>query len=384
MAKLKVGLVCPLDFSRRGGVQVCVLNLAGSLEKKGHETRVIAAGASTPSDFPVHAFGGFFAVPVNGTTTEVTFAFGKERARLRNFLRDSRFDILHYHHLWNPFLGFQVALCGEAAARASFITYHDTPSDSLTGKFLGKFVMPLASCAINRLFMDGVIAVSESPYQYLRIFDRNAHIIPNGVFVDEYAPGRNRPLERYLDGSVNILYVGRLDPRKGLAHLLEAFKRIKEVRRKTRLIIVGDGKLRGGLEARVRAGPLPGVEFAGEVTEEEKRRYYATCDIAAFPAPYGESMGIVLIEAMASGKPAVGAANSGYVTVLRDQARNLLFKPRDVEDLVDKLLVLIDNPGLRAELGRWGVEESKKYDSDRVAQRIEDLYYAAISRKPGP
>ena len=160
-----------------------------------------------------------------------------------------------------------------------------------------------------------------------------------------------------------------------MQYLIKAFALIKTKVKNVRLIIVGDGHLKEKCEFLVERLELEDVVFAGMVKEEELPKYYSTADICCFPAIVGESFGLVLLEAMASGKPLVAFANAGYNQVLNNGiGKTVLVEPKDITGLAELLEKLISDSQLREQLGKWGLEEVKKYDSDIVGQQVLDFY----------
>ena len=217
---MKIAQICPYDFSRHGGVKTHILQLSQELRDQGHEVEVIApAGARELSYSHVHTFGRNVSVPFMGTKIDVNICLGKERKRLKCFLKEQHFDIIHFHTIWNPFLPFQVffmASCRKVA------TFHDTPKNHGLGRFVGRWVMPLMAKLIFA-GLDEIISVSKSQSQFITRFSkRTVHIIPNGISVprfdldtDEQKPGKE-PLK--------LLFLGRLEPRKGVLHALKAYR----------------------------------------------------------------------------------------------------------------------------------------------------------------
>ncbi|MBI3926769.1 MAG: glycosyltransferase family 4 protein [Armatimonadetes bacterium] len=377
---MRIGLVCPYDYYRPGGVQSHIRHLAVELRKRGHSAKVLAPlcpGNAPEAD--VLFVGRARQARWGGTTWEVCAALGQERRGLNAILETERFELLHFHTIWNPILPFQILW---ASRTTRIATFHDTPTDDLLGRLLARVVMPLASYLIVKLWLQAAVAVSEVTRSYLVRLCRGAiHQIPNGVETQRYAREKNQPLAEYRDGKLNILFAGRLEGRKRVFDLVEAFERLKSRHPHLRLLIIGDGYQMPALKERVRR--IEDVEILGAKTQSEMPRYYASCDIFCSPAAWGESCGIVLLEAMASGMPAVGAANAGYQTVLTGAGARMLFEPRNVLQLTHKLEELILDPALREELSAWGRAEVRKYDWTAVTDRIEALYYEAILRGNG-
>lgn len=374
---MKVGLVCPYDYHSLGGVQSHIRHLAAALEEQGHQVKVLAPRGAGGKWADVIEAGECRRIRFSETAFEVTWVGFQELLALRSLLAAERFDVLHFHTIWNPFMPLQLLFISGVPRVA---TFHDTAPDTLLGRVLSRTLMPAAAAILRGIFLKRTIAVSPSPVPHLTLFYRgDLTIVPNGVEFEQYRPPLNRPLERYRDGLLNILYLGRLEERKGVFYLLQAYRRLRAERSDVRLLLVGDGHLRSEVEQYIRENSLPQVEMLGAVDEETKRRLYASCDIYCSPAVAGESFGIVLLEAMACGKPAVGAANSGYRWVLKGEGKQLLVPPRDVEALAQKLRELMDNPELRERLGRWGVQEASQYDWGKVASQIVEVYREAVA-----
>jgi phosphatidylinositol alpha-mannosyltransferase len=148
--------------------------------------------------------------------------------------------------------------------------------------------------------------------------------------------------------------------------------------------VVGEGPLKDDCQKWVERNRLENVVFEKAIKEKDVPFYYKTCDIYCSPAIYGESFGIVLIEAMASGIPVVAFANTGYRTVLeKGRGKRFLVKPRDYKTLAKKLEILIKNPGLRQEMGDWGLKEAQKYSWSKIADRVLAFYELAGKKRNG-
>jgi phosphatidylinositol alpha-mannosyltransferase len=230
--------------------------------------------------------------------------------------------------------------------------------------------------------MKRVVAVSEAARQEVtRHFPGPVAVVPNGVDLARFRPGLRR-LERYDDGTPNILFVGRFDPRKGLPDLLAACRLLAREGLSFRLILAGDGALRRTVE-RMATGALRGrVHFEGRVRHDRLPRYYATADVFCSPALGGESFGLVLLEAMAAGAPVVATDISGYRCVVTNGVDGLLLPPRDPAALADALRALLLSPDRRAGLTARGVATASRYGWDRIARDLEAVYGEAMGRLP--
>jgi phosphatidylinositol alpha-mannosyltransferase len=205
-------------------------------------------------------------------------------------------------------------------------------------------------------------------------------IIPNGIDTEHFrfdGPARSE----FVDGKINILFVGRLEQRKGLGYLLNACAKIKRSFPNFRLIIVGPGTvLRLRYEKLVEKMELTdNVVFVGFVSSDELPSYYRSADIFCAPATGGESFGIVLLEAMACGKPVVATSIQGYASVLANGEEGLLVPPQNAESLAKALLKLLHDKSLRLQMGSKGIVKAERYSWPNVAQQVMDYYNSLLS-----
>jgi len=181
--------------------------------------------------------------------------------------------------------------------------------------------------------------------------------------------------------SLCILFVGRLEQRKGLGYLLNACAKIKNSLHNSRLIIVGPGTmLRHRYEKLVEEmGLTDNVVFVGFVPSNELPSYYRSADIFCAPATGGESFGIILLEAMACGKPVVATNIQGYASVLANGEEGLLVPPRDEKSLADALLSLLNDKNLRLKMGAKGRTKAEKYSWPNISQQVMDYYNSLLN-----
>jgi phosphatidyl-myo-inositol alpha-mannosyltransferase len=206
--------------------------------------------------------------------------------------------------------------------------------------------------------------------------------VPNGIDLARFE--RPQPLPELGDGRPTILFVGRLERRKGLGYLLRAFMELKAQLEDLRLVIVGDGPMRRWYAGFAARHGLEDVVMAGYVPASELPRYYASCDVFCAPNTGDESFGIVLLEAMASGKPIVATDIDGFRTVITPGKEGLLVERKSVRGLVRALRLLLDDSELRREMGRHGAETAQSYDWERILDEVIAIYHEAPSPAPPP
>jgi len=363
---LKIGLVSPYDWSHPGGVSGHIRQLSHHLRLLGHEVRVLAPSSrkdSTDPDF--YRIGGVVSVPVNDSVARISLGFNLSR-RVHEILDSERFDVLHYHEPFMPALPMSVL---QRSTSANVATFHAFAKRNL-GYYYGR---PFFRPYLRRLHR--TIAVSRPARDFLRQYfpSANPAIVPNGIDVDTFRPDHT-PIRHLRDELLNVLFVGRLEKRKGLRDLVLGFRELQERVGNVRLIVVGDGPLRSRVEGLISHHHIQNVVMAGYVPEEVKPRYYASADIACFPATGGESFGVVILEAMASGLPVVATEVPGYLSVVEAGVDALTVRPRSPVELGAALTVLARDPNLRARLGASGLTKARRYAWRDIAARVIDVY----------
>ena len=245
---------------------------------------------------------------------------------------------------------------------------------------------PISTWVIRRRLhkLHGKIAVSQPALAYhSRYIPGPFEIIPNGVDLERFSDDV-APFEQYLDGKKNILFLSRLEFRKGLNYLLNAFLLVKREMPDVRLLVVGPGtRLRRRYERWVRKTGLEDVVFIGYASYEDVPRYYKTADIFSVPATGRESQGLILLEAMAMGKPVVATSIAGYASVVTHGEDGLLVPPRNYQELSQALLTLLNDEALRRQMGAKGKAKVKDYDWKVVSRRLLDFYQRTIDQVRG-
>ena len=373
---MKIAMVCPYDFTWPGGVTAHVTQLAQELGKLGHEVQVLAPHSPSREIPDIEQFiplGRSVPLPSGGSIARVSLSWWL-LPKVRELLRRECFDIIHLHEPMAPILPLCVL---EFSKSVNIGTFHA----SYSHQRLYTFTHPIIKRWHRRLH--GRIAVSPAALRYVnKAFPADYKIIPNGIDVDHFANHPN-PWPQFQDGKTNILFVGRLEKRKGLKYLLEAFSKLKWELPDTRLIVVGPGQPDRDSYGILGARSLRDVEFVGKVSYDDLARYYATAHIYCSPATGAESFGIVLLEAMASSKPIVASEIEGYKGILTHDQEGLLFPPKDAEALYEALALLIRNPDMARRLGATGRQTVDKYRWSMVASQVAEYYKTCLRSTDG-
>jgi phosphatidylinositol alpha-mannosyltransferase len=377
--RLKIGLVLDTSLDQPDGVQQYVLALGDWLRSKKHDVHYLV-GQTARQDIPnVHSLSRNVSVQSNGNRTTIPLPTSKRR--LKQFMAQNNFDVLHVQSPHHPLLAQR--LVAHASPRAAVIgTFHVLPYGWLPQwgtKVLGWWLRP----SLRRF--DAMLAVSPAAAEFERwSFGLDAKVLPNVIDFPRFHDAK--PLKQYDDKTLTILFLGRLVPRKGCETLLRAISQLVESKQKKlpkfRVVICGRGPLLPKLQKYIKDHDLENiVSFTGFVSEEEKPRYYASADIAVFPSSGGESFGIVLLEAMASGHAAVLAGNNpGYRSVLSPR-QELLFDPTDAAALAVKLRTYLTDTKHRNDAKRWSAAYAETFDVSVVGKQLLRLYRQTLRKR---
>ena len=368
---LKIGIVSPYGYPHPGGVNEHVRFTYEAMRRMGHDVWIITSkyGRERESEGHVIRLGTGWAAPANGSVGRVTLGLRFKR-QAREVLEAHRFDILHFHEPFVPFLSPTMLDASETVNIATFHAFGGfSPSYWIGSKVTGRLAARL----------HGRIAVSGAARHFInRYFPGEYRIIPNGVDLDRFASAE--PFEELRDGTLNILFVGRFEERKGLIHLLKAYHRLRKRKVDARLLVVGAGPKEREYRRYVGLRGIRDVEFLGRVDDADKVRYFASADIYCAPNTGQESFGIVLLEAMAAGVPIVASDIHGFKRVVERNVQGILVEPRNPRALAAALYALARDPDLRDEMGEAGRQRAPEFTWDRVTERIIDYYYETRQR----
>jgi phosphatidyl-myo-inositol alpha-mannosyltransferase len=377
---MKIALVCPYNmFERAGGVGEVVINLRSGLIKKGHKVKIITPRPNgfegeTPEDFILLGTSTKFNP---GLATDGTWTFNISSDEIRDVLEAEKFDVINFHEPWAPILARQMLQLSDTVHVG---TFHANLIDSVAAKSLVNLFLPYGRGIGEKL--DLVTAVSPAPAQVLIDKDsghrlvKNIRYIPNGIDIKKF---QTKPTLAVKHPKMKtILYIGRLEGRKGLKYLIRAFKELSDRNQDVQLLIAGSGPDESKLRDYVNELEVPRVTFMGFISDRDKIHYLHRADVFCSAANRGESFGIVLLEAMAAGCPIVAGDNLGYQSVLKETGALSLVNPKDTVDFARRLEIMMSDQGLRKLWLDWAVKYVQQYSWDKVVGQYEDAYKAAV------
>lgn len=369
---MRVGVVCPYAWDTPGGVQAHVRDLSETLLDLGHDVSVLTP-VDEPGELPVYAVDGGRprAVPYNGSVARLTFGVSAT-ARVRRWIRQGRFDVLHVHEPIAPSLG---VLAVWAARGPIVATVHSSVGRSRALVTL----YYVAQTALEKV--TALIAVSE--YARRTIVDHlggDAVLIPNGVRVRAFRDAT--PLPGLPDGP-RLAFLGRVEEsRKGLSVLLDAMPAILASHPRARLLVIGPGDLDDVLDGRDSA-VRDSIVALGRLDERDKASALAAADVYVAPNTGGESFGIVLLESMAAGTPVVASDLEAFERVLDGGRAGLTFPVGDSAALASRANRLLSDDALRAEYAALGRQRVTAYDWETVARDVIAVYDSATAGTAG-
>ncbi|MFI1616757.1 glycosyltransferase family 4 protein [Streptomyces lydicus] len=359
---MKIGIVCPYAWDVPGGVQFHIRDLADHLIRLGHEVSVLApADDETPLPPYVVSAGRAVPVPYNGSVARLNFGF-LSAARVRRWLQNGAFDVIHIHEPASPSLGLLACWAAQGPIVATFHT-----SNPRSRAMIAAY--PILQPALEKI--SARVAVSEYARRTLvEHLGGDAVVIPNGVDVDFFA--RADPDPRWQGRTIG--FIGRIDePRKGLPVLMQALPKILAEVPDARLLVAGRGdeeEAVAGLPAELRSR----VEFLGMVTDEDKARLLRSVDVYVAPNTGGESFGIILVEAMSAGAPVLASDLDAFAQVLDQGEAGELFANEDADALATAAVRLLGDPARLAELRERGTRHVRRFDWSTVGADILAVY----------
>ena len=369
---MKIGLVSPYVYPLPGGVTQHVRYLYENLRQRGHDVRILTSshGLQRTSEGDVIRLGKGFSMPANGSVGTITVS-PRYVSQVRDLLERERFDVLHFHEPFVPFLSLVILRESKSVNIGTFHAYGGwSPAYEFGSRAMKSYAERL----------HGRIAVSAAARHFIdRFFPGDYKVIPNGVDVDRYR--RAVPLSRWQDGTQNILFVGRFEPRKGVLDLLKGYRILRKTGCDCRLLLVGGGPQEREARRYVATRRLQGVHFLGRVSDDEKAQLFRTADVFVSPATGRESFGIVLLEAMAAGAPIVASDIHGYKGVVRrGREAPARAAARAQGDRARRSAACCGDRELAREMSENGIRRAEEFSWPRVTAKVDDYYGFVIRR----
>jgi phosphatidylinositol alpha-mannosyltransferase len=366
---MRIGIVCPYSMDMPGGVQNHIKDLAEALIGLGHEVSVLAP--SETADLPPYVVSAGRAVPIpyNGAVGYISFG-PVASARVRRWLREGDFDVVHLHEPGTPSLSLLALWAAEVPVVATFHMSHaHSRAVSATATILRPTMEKVAArIAVSELARDTVVHhVGGEPV-----------VIPNGLYVERFRDGKARPEWEGETGTV--LFLGRIDEaRKGFPVLAAALAELFERRPGTRVLVLGGGDIEHA-RALVPESVRGAVTFLGRADDDDRLAALTTADVYVAPNTGAESFGIVLIEAMAAGTTVLASDIPAFRRMLDDGRNGALFRSEDSADLAKQLVDLLEDPQRRSSLRAAAAAAVRRYDWSVVAGEIVRVYETVTGR----
>lgn len=342
------------------------------LRSRGHNVTIITPRPYRITDSPPSGtvfLGSSARVKApHATSADVSVASDED---VMDILDKFKFDVIHIHEPLVPFLARQLM---QKATCPIVGTFHAALPGNALGKSLAGSYKAYARSVLPGI--NAITAVSPAAIGYIE--EANSlpiNYIPNGVELHDFKPGKKIPREQDT-----ILFVGRLEKRKGAKYAIKAFELVKAERPDAQLLIVGDGPLRRSLENYVNLHQIPDVYFLGFVSDEEKRLLFQKATVYTSPALYGESFGIVLAEAMALGTPIVANSIEGYAWVLKETGRMSLVDVENISEYARRLCLMMEDKALRTVWQKWAERYVLQFSYEHIADDYEKIYKSLVKK----
>lgn len=373
---MKIGLVCPYNMALGGAVQEIVKESYDELTRRGHDVVIISPHPKQgdPTNLSQHiVYIGRAGDPKSplGTVGQVSIA---RRNEIDEVLKRENFDVIHMHEPWVPLSNRQILKRVTCPVVATFHAKLPENWAATTIKTVGRvYTAPVLK------HIDVCVAVSEPAAEHVSaVLGKPVQIIPNAVNLAAFTPAETwQPID---PRKKTLLYVGRLEARKGVKYLLSAFKLFHEKHPDTQLIIGGNGPDRAALEQQAINEGTDAVLFMGYLEDAHKKELLQRADLFCAPAVYGESFGVILIEALASGQVLVAGNNPGYVSVMKELGATSLVNPRDSEAHAALLEKMLYDEELRGNYRSWAQQYVKQYDYSVVTDQYEKIYKQLVAK----
>jgi phosphatidylinositol alpha-mannosyltransferase len=379
----KIGLLMDTVLDGNGGVQQVMKSWGRFLIELGYDVRFIVPDSPDQGEFEgrILSLGSKFESFLSPTSIPLSFWVSEAEIDERVLAGD--FDLIHAGVPANPFFGGKILKKATCPVVVTYMSYMRNE--------LNRFALSLLEqCTGLRNFIDICIAPSKPAQQESEfVYKKECEIIPFGVD----RPSKRSKIKTKFDSddaelyaelgikkdeeSFTILFLGRLEKRKGVEYLLRSFVKVSKQYEDVRLIIAGSGPRKNMLEKLAGNFDIE-VSFLGYFKEDVKVYLYELADLCVFPALYGESFGVVLVEAMLTGTVPIVFENEGYNWVMRDLPY-LVVEKGNVSKLAARILTMIQEPALLQNFSKDVVDYSKRYTWSKVGKKLLTVYNKLIS-----
>ncbi len=372
--RLKIAMIFSSDPSKAGGVQEHIFYLSKELIKLGHRVHIYGPEKNIYRYTNYHPISKVVILPVpNGNWANITVK-NNEKHEVAEIIEKGKFDIIHIHEPYTPFINWDVYKNTSAAKVATFHTaWNDDSIINLINPFLILFKETFSSYFKAAIF---VSKIGKKRWKDLCKKNVIQKVIYNAVDNTAFTP-----IKKNKDKIINLLFVGRLVNRKGLMYLLKAINKIAAKYQNIKLVVIGDGPEKLKLEKYVRVNNLSKfVDFKGEILGKTRINYFQKSDI--FCAPYtDEAFGITILEALSCGVSVIGFKNEAFFEVLKGYPYpNLFVQNKNIFKLSEVLAELIKNNKKRDEIGKWGINRVKAFNWVNTAKETEALYNQILKK----
>lgn len=379
---LRICLVSAAYRPYPSGVSEHIYNLAVALKNLGQDVTILTTNfpnysyLQTPFDEPVPVcrFGRAVLVPLNRSYATLPVGWNLPN-QVADFLSRNRFDIVHCHGLFWPEISFWAIHHSNAVNLVTFLTAGFKIHTSYRGLFRLLFRHQIKK-------IHGRIAISNRAKAAIEHYLPGEYrIIPSGIDIKRFSPLADR---RKPSDSPTILFIGRLDKRKGVTVLIRAMPLILKSLPNARLIVVGRGTMEKTCRTLVeRLGIAKAVELVGAISQSDLPDYYRKADVFCSPALGGETQGVVLLEAMACGVPVVASRIPGYDETVQDGVNGLLCPPNDIKSLSQLIIQVLVEQELRIKLINNALESVKLYAWPFIAEKTFNYYQELLDYADG-
>jgi len=372
--KLKIAMILSYDPSRAGGVQEHLFFLSKTLMSFGHMVDIYGPENSIYSYQKYHSIMKSTQIPmIQGNLVSITMA-NKKKSIIFDKINREKYDIIHIHDPHVPFFNFDLMKELKAPKIATFhVGWDDDSLVNIVSPLIALYKSEFSTYFKGAIFVSNLVKKRWIPICSSIV---KKSVIYNGVDSSLFLK------KKKIKKPNNLLFLGRLVPRKGPDLLLKSFKRVLYKIGDARLTIIGGGDLEKKLFSYIKKNKMEkSVKIVGEIVGRKKADYYQKA--AIFCAPYiDEAFGLTILESLACGTPVVGFRNQAFDEIFNDYpGKKYLVKSKDEKALSVAIIDLLKNSQKRKEIESWGINKIKDFSWEKVAKETEEFYYRVLNKK---